>query len=383
MKSQTIHIYERILNIFILFILIELSQSFISFNYPYGLTLSNGNILVIHQKGISITNKYSTKILKNVIIFSENEEITSETSLSKIATAFEYEYVISIINDKIYIFDENGTFLYNDTDKILSSGETAEVYALVPIKKDNIYYHYVIGYIHNRLLYFLYYKYEFSNKINSLITYRKGEKHKQYNSYRAYITSFYIENKALSCQYIKDADNYLALVCFFVIIKSSKYNVVSDYFLIEEDGISMHEEFVPDYYEMNYNITCIKTAISPDLSKILVGMYSSTGIPYFFIYDSYFQLQYRLLYFQNSHCRNQYHGLKVNYYKEKQEYIFSCIDDNGKILVEFFKSNLTNYNYTFKYSNCENIYGYSILFINNNQKYYILSAVDCNGIISF
>ena len=103
MKTLSTYFYKKILSFFILHILIKFSLSFISFNFPYGLTLSNGNNLVIHQKGVTICSKHLTKIIKNVIIFSKDEEIKTEASLSKITTAFKYGYIISIINDKVYI----------------------------------------------------------------------------------------------------------------------------------------------------------------------------------------------------------------------------------------------------------------------------------------
>ena len=75
MKSLTSNIYKRTLSFFEIFILIEFSKSFISFNFPYSLALSNGNIFVIHQKGVSICNNNLNKILLNIITFSEDEEI--------------------------------------------------------------------------------------------------------------------------------------------------------------------------------------------------------------------------------------------------------------------------------------------------------------------
>ena len=88
-------------------------------------------------------------------------------------------------------------------------------------------------------------------------------------------------------------------------------------------------------------------------------MFTLNVIPYYFLFDVYFELGYELKDFkQQLHYRNQYHGLKLNYYKEKYDYIFSCIDDNWTISVEFFKENYINYNYTFKYSEWENINEY-------------------------
>ena len=54
--------------------------------------------------------------------------------------------------------------------------------------------------------------------------------------------------------------------------------------------------------------------------------------------------------------------------------------DSGEILISFFDQNLNYINDTVKYTDCQSIYGYSILFIDNYKLYYVLSDVTCNGI---
>ena len=212
MKPST-NIYKRILYFFILFILIKLSKSSISFNFPYSLTLSNGNIFVIHQKGVTICDNLLNSILLNVITFSEDEEIKTEDSLSKITTAFQYGYIISLINDKVYIFDQYGASIFNDTEIVLKGQETAEYYTIAPIKKDNSYYHYVIGYIHDKKIYLLYYKYYFYGKSNTCTSYLI-KNHDYCNDYGTPLNSYDIINKGLSCQYMEDDRHYKPLVCF-------------------------------------------------------------------------------------------------------------------------------------------------------------------------
>ena len=158
------------------------------------------------------------------------------------------------------------------------------------------------------------------------------------------------------------------------------YYIVIDNFLSDEIGIEIYSNFISYFQYNTNNFEFIKTALSPDLSKAIVIMNPSSGIPYYFLYDVNAELEYELKNFNHQlHCRNEYHGIKINYNNEKEEYIFSCIDNNGKISVEFFNKNLIYYNYTSKYNECENIYGYSILYLNKGHKYYILSDVSCQG----
>ena len=60
----------------------------ISLRYPYSLYLPNGNIFVIHEKGITIYDHLMTKQIEDVITFSENDEIKT-SDLSRLTTIFE------------------------------------------------------------------------------------------------------------------------------------------------------------------------------------------------------------------------------------------------------------------------------------------------------
>ena len=73
----------------ILIILAKQTNNALSFNFPYSLTLANGNIFIIHQKGVTICDNHLTMIIDNIINFSEAEEIKTEASLSKVTTSFE------------------------------------------------------------------------------------------------------------------------------------------------------------------------------------------------------------------------------------------------------------------------------------------------------
>ena len=122
--------FRIIFLLFILFMIRNPSFSYISFSFPYALSLSNGNILIIHKTGITICDNLLSKIIKNITIFESSEQIGTEASLSKITTTKMNNYIISIINDKIHIFNDAGDLLFKNNTKILSSSETAECYTL-------------------------------------------------------------------------------------------------------------------------------------------------------------------------------------------------------------------------------------------------------------
>lgn len=79
-------------------------------------------------------------------------------------------------------------------------------------------------------------------------------------------------------------------------------------------------------------------------------------------------------------CINKYYGSKVNYYIENSnddKFLFSCIHNSGNIIFAFF--NMRNaFTEEYKYSDCEIIDGYSIVYLSIKDNYYIISNAICN-----
>ena len=140
--------------IFSLFIIISLINSFFSspsFKYPYAFKLSNKNIFVIHQLGISICDETFSRVISNVITFQEIEKIKSDADLSKVTSIFcESYYFICLINDIIYIFNPDGSLAKKSNEVITSL--SVEYYSLEYLKYNgNLYF--VIGFISSKYLY--------------------------------------------------------------------------------------------------------------------------------------------------------------------------------------------------------------------------------------
>jgi len=129
--------------LFIIFLIFHevLNSSFE--DYPYYLTLSNNNIFIIHHTGIDLYDSLFNKI-DQIIQFSGNETMTKE-NFSKIKIKYDNEYILSIINDRIYIFNNEGKFLYKSDFK-LNYNIIIQGYSLTSIRLYNDELIYVIGY---------------------------------------------------------------------------------------------------------------------------------------------------------------------------------------------------------------------------------------------
>ena len=132
-----------------------------SFDYPYSITLSNDNIFLIQKTGIDIYDKYLNKLIK-IIEFSGEEEI-SEEKFAKIAIKYNYEYILSVINDKMLIFNNEGKLLYKSEEKI-NDKQIIYSYSLTFINVTNNYFDYILGYFDNECYLNLYlYRYDIEN----------------------------------------------------------------------------------------------------------------------------------------------------------------------------------------------------------------------------
>ena len=90
-------------------------SSITSFDYPYSITLYNDNIFLIQKTGIDIYDISSNKF-KQIIKFSGEDEI-SEENFPKVSIKYNKEYILNIINNKMFIFNNEGRLLFKNETK--------------------------------------------------------------------------------------------------------------------------------------------------------------------------------------------------------------------------------------------------------------------------
>ena len=152
---------------------------------------------------------------------------------------------MALINFKIYIFNTNGTLLYNSPSKF-TDDSNIKYYSLIPINTIDNYYYYVIGYLNNNnYLYLLLYKYDISNKKSLFFDsmYEQIFKMKDYEDY-----TFRFENKGLSCEYMSEYNKaFPILACFFIYSYNNKEYFSVGYYRVQNIGISKTNDISSDY----------------------------------------------------------------------------------------------------------------------------------------
>ena len=127
MKSSHNHI-----NIIILYIIILIKDVMsVDFNFPSAISLPNGNIFIVEKEGIFVYDGKLKNIINQYPFETEAEKISDVNSLSNIIIKFQDNYIISLINLKIYFFDSEGNKLL-ETGKIITD-ENFSYLDLIPI----------------------------------------------------------------------------------------------------------------------------------------------------------------------------------------------------------------------------------------------------------
>ena len=373
---------EKLFIIFLFFYIIHIVNS-TSFDYPYYLTLSNDNIFLIHYKGIDIYDSSFNKI-NEIIQFSGDEEMTEE-SFAKIELKYDNEYILSIIKDKIYIFNNEGKFLYKSEDKI-NNNQTIKNYALTSIGLYNDTYKYTIGYFdNNKYLNLHLYSYNITENNNSLLNIiHENRYYFTYTGYGTYSEYRYYtkENKELSCEYMsqynsdsKQYNNYLT--CFFF---KDGYIGTTNYY-IYNNKLSYNSNLFCVYSSSDYTHerrgTFIKSDINYDRTLAFIWFYfadyNKTYYTTYNISSNTIETQ-RLI----NNCSNENYKTKINKIYKNKDIAFSNEINDKKIKV-FLYNNVENIGYkrsSFEINpSCENINGPAILYYNNNKNYYIYYCI--------
>ena len=365
-------------------ILISKINSSLIFEFPISVTLSNENILVVEKNGIHICDSSFTKIIETKFYFTKEEDkIKNESDLSKVILERKSTNIFALINFKVFIFDSDGTLLYNSSEKLIKD-ETVEYCTLVPIINQNDIYYYIIGYFNstNNLNLELY-AYDFYHQVHYNICQYKDEVYKieRYNN-GFYYRSYYYKSKSLSCEYLK-ADTDRVLVCFFVVLSESKQYLIEGFYEVNiySNYIKRNYNYEPDYDNIE-NIKFIKTENNYNNRITLVCFHKSDNKVSCYRFEIIGEegIFYDGINFLKS-CREKIYGMTLKYLFEKREVVFSCSDIDGSIQSLFFDEYLECATTSYKqFLSCDSIYGYSVLYSESKEDYYVLSDVKCNNI---
>ena len=362
--------FSKLFFIFTFLLNIQLSISTLYFTYPTSISLTNGNFFVIHKDGICVCNAGLTSIIQNSYIFDENEKITIDILVNVTIIQFSDGFIISFIKDKLYYFDNTGNFL----DKSGALFSQTSVYISISSYKmiDNRYYYFLIGYTYNKLLYLYYYKYYSQDKELSTVAYKTGIYDKCGS------TNCNIQSKGVSCEMTYKTSKDI-IECTYYVEKpssySSSYYVSLALFIINNQYIETYQDTIHYSYK---NILLFSSAVNNDFSTAFHCFVDNGGKT---ICRNYNGADVWTL---NEKCSTDNYGLNTYYFPSTEEFAISCLLLNGGIQFVFFNNQLNEVTrFEYKYTDCEEIIRYSLLFSKKKENFYVLSDVQCNGDIYY
>ncbi len=361
--------------VFIIFIVTHFQiNSYLYFSFPTAIELKNQDILVIHKFGVTVCDSTFKRIKKNVYEFNSEEQITTEEKLSRILIKkFEDGYIFSIIIDKLYVFDAEGNFEEKSETLNRNGFEEDLIFSLTTYKIEDGYY-YLVGYIFQQSLYLDYYKYKFEETIKfQRIAYLENYYEKNNSK------NYKILNIGLSCEFLKYNSYYLIACGYYTYGNAHELSI--PHFIINGNLIEIY--ISPKHKTddlISREIKCIKSSVTPDHYSTVFCFYLSNNELYCFTYSLTYS-RISNIYFYAVDCLQKYYGLKVDYYEEKEEFGISCLADIGGIQVGTFNKGLTYVapDEIYKYQECD-IYGYSLIYYDLKEDYYVISDVKCNNI---
>ena len=362
------------------------------FSFPFYNTQSeqliNGNFLIIHQYGIAICDNELSRIIRTEKVFTDDDIITTDKMKNIIIKKFEDGYLICIINDKIYIFDNLGNFIYESAE--INNNININFYTLTVTDC----YHFYLGFITDDSLNVNYYEYNLlTNEISSIA--ESGDIKKSESSWFGWVTTDYtFQNSGISCQIMVDADKGEVLACFFIICLTSgdrKCYWQIEFLKVNNNAIIEHSAFSSIRYEIVSNIKYFKVDVNSEKNQAIICSYLNTGDSSIFFYNIQESVTSPHLYYlydiysYTEYCLDNISGFKVKYFSEKEQYIFSCLNSLEKIVfVELYFNESNNFGYNTKnfISNdeCINYNGYNV-FYSQEKDYFPVSDYLCEKII--
>ena len=365
------------------------SKSVLSFTYPQSTTLGNNNILVVEQNGIYICDSSFNNKISTLHIFPDEDKIKDEASLSKTLIKKSSLVILIFTNYKIFVIKTaTGELLNNEDVKRITDAEPdyvtlAYIYTK-PTASTNLKFFFAIGYIDNNTNYLKIRYYQFVDTDNTIVFKNSCS----LNLVTRGSNTYNFQNRGLSCDYLIDLydTDYSYITCFIIGNDGTNDYITPLTFYVQSDNTLAFTDNVYTMYKIKVNNNKqikSETNGAMTISYVCYVTEAEEGTCYKFALGvdtnyGYFDADTKKTFPNN--CRKDIYGMKINYIFETGELVFSCSGNDGSLQVYIYGETMVY----LKYENCNNIYGYSVIYSDDLSNYYITSDVVCpEGIIPF
>ena len=378
---------DNLFKVFIFFlIIINLSQVVISqtdtdllsknldLDFTHALSLINGNIFIIHKNGVIVYNYNFTIILYNYdlggIPLISSEADNNLTSLIQ-CDDDNNQYVLALINDKIYIFSSRGQYIFHISNTSLFSDFSTDFfyqyYSFLYYKYDGSVYYFIVSFINNQNLIELI---EFQININN----------KSFNLYNKGIFNMSnIISDSVTCQIINTNKYLNTLSCFYI-----KRETLNQFMLllldIENNFEIMNETKIFERNEIESNYI-IKSSIGKEKNKILLEYtYPELSTMYIFTFDFDLYQSSNLMPLMN--CMERSNLNNIQYFNYIDHFVCSCKNVNGVSLIKITNISISNFLHraqSVDTSNCTVFINFDVIFLLYKGEYNLITNFLCTA----
>jgi len=369
---------DLLFNIFFLYIIFNLMTIICSSNIGelnllnmVAFQLYDQNILLFTDKGFYTVDQSLSIIYNYNISFNIDQNSKNNYPFFTQFSEDEDGIILCLIFKTLYIFNKKGELLNSTLINEIEETYNNNIYNINAFKKIDSYYYYTILYYDSQQSLKLWYY-----KINII-----GDNSLKYNiSYKN--TSESIQIFTITCQKIKnDSKNYLT--CFYEIFKDQYYDISEITFDPEENFTYIQPKKILLTKSKTPDFILAVSVSNEDGSRIYVCYGAESNYPKCFYFISKTREFSEIYTFSNNNSGRSYYVFNLNYFKMKNEFIFSYLDtsNNSNNLI-FFKFNedldLIETNNTKVDTKFYYVSSFSNLYFINSQEYYIF----LNGQIS-
>ena len=381
-----------LLSCLIILKIIYINSLEINSKYPHCLVLSNKNILIVHETGISM---YDSSLENNIYDynFESNDILTSDVLGATISIFQETESTVSYV----FILAKNILYIIPTVEDELTFQEDLNNYLIDLTTSYNYYYYTFLFYkLDNSDYYFFIIYPDSQNTENGIIlklfSFNKENDEVSLINSLTYQdkdsgTTYFISNRGVTCQIMNSNTFGKILVCFYKIDWPVKLKVVA--FTVDSENNIIPLEDIKLYSQNNENKQAyIKSSVSSDKKKALI-CYSGYDPNNYSIFASFcltfdidsLTLGDEIKYDDN--CGRSPDFINTFYFEETKEFAFICLKNENSIVkykIVKYDSDLnaiainSDEEY-FAFENCNYAYSFSLIYILN--QYILLNDAQC------
>ena len=378
--------------IILVFILFFFSKEYIiqpiNNSYPKVKELPSGDLFIIMNNGIYISNNNISNLTK-IYQFNTEETIKKNSDDNKtVLSEFKDDnnlYILGLVKEYLYLYDYNKAKLskYNLTSEL-----NGNFYDLIPYKITNNSLYYIIVFakqikencknynFDTNALHFMSYKIDFSLEENNNTLICNG-------SYYDFIESLlvcysYISDLYFSCQII--SEKYL--ICFYLTDNSKKLRISK----FDIDNNFKKDKTFNNYYSNRKEVSNIKSSVSSETNNLLVC------IEYKYTYSEGYLFNKKYYTYMVSKClifdinnkkfnkivtKYNMNNFKLNYFHEEKMLILAFNNFQNKTSFYYFNEttfSFVNYHEE-NFTECKIINSFSLQYKDSETGYNLIS--DC------